>query len=218
MSTTDGDAGPRPAGPRRISGVILAAGSSRRLGRPKQLLELRGRPLLQHVIDAAAGARLDEIVVVLGHEATAIAGSITLPPNARIVTNPDHAQGLSTSLRVAIGALDPGSEAVVLLLGDQPLLSASAIRRVVDAYLAGGAPMVRTLWQGVPGHPVIVARSRWPELETARGDKGARDLLAAAPGIREIEMGAPPVADVDTWEEYLSLLGDPTEPGSARGV
>jgi molybdenum cofactor cytidylyltransferase len=188
-----------------ISGVVLAAGTSSRLGRPKQLLELRGRPLLQHAIDAAAGAGLDEVVVVLGHESERIASALELPAGARVVVNDDYASGQSTSLRTGLTSLDSRAEAAAILLGDQPGLTSAAIRKVLDAFRESDAPIVRALWQGTPGHPVVLARSEWESVRGLEGDKGARDLVAASARADVIEMDEPPVADVDTWEQYERL-------------
>jgi molybdenum cofactor cytidylyltransferase len=188
-----------------ISGVVLAAGTSSRLGRPKQLLELEGRPLLQHVVDAAVGSGLDEVVVVLGHESERIASALELPASARVVVNEDYESGQSSSLRAALDSVHPGAEATAILLGDQPGLTSAAIRKVLDAFRESDAPILRALWQGTPGHPVILARSEWASIRRLEGDKGARDLVAASARAEVIEMDEPPVADVDTWDQYEKL-------------
>jgi molybdenum cofactor cytidylyltransferase len=188
-----------------ISGVVLAAGTSSRLGQPKQLLEVRGRPLLQHAIDAAAGSELDEVVVVLGHESERIASALALPSGARVVVNDHYESGQSTSLRTGLSSVDPRADAAAILLGDQPGLTSAAIRKVLDAFRESDAPIVRALWQGTPGHPVVLARSEWESVRRLEGDKGARDLVAATARTEVIEMDEPPVADVDTWEQYERL-------------
>jgi molybdenum cofactor cytidylyltransferase len=188
-----------------ISGVVLAAGTSSRLGRPKQLLELRGRPLLQHAIDAAAGSGLDEVIVVLGHDSERVASALTLPPGIWVVVNREYEAGQSTSLRAGLESVDPEAEAAAILLGDQPLLTPPAISKVLDAFRASEATIVRALWQGTPGHPVVLARSEWDSIKKLRGDKGARDLVATSARVEVVEMGEPPVEDVDTWEQYEKL-------------
>lgn len=195
--------------------MILAAGTSTRLGRPKPTLPLRGRPLLQHVIDAAIAAGAPDVVVVLGHEAEAVRARIQVAPPARVVVNPDHASGLSSSLRAALRALDPGAAAAVILLGDQPGVPAEAIREVMRVHAATGAPVVRAAYRGRPGHPILFARAIWPRLEAVRGDRGARDLLAEMAGrVAFAEIDADPPADVDTWADYDRLGGD-APPGGA---
>jgi molybdenum cofactor cytidylyltransferase len=188
-----------------ISGVVLAAGSSTRLGTPKQLLELGGRPLLQHVVDSLAASTVDSCVVVLGHEAPAVEGALSLPPGTSVVVNPDYERGQSTSLSAGLEALDEACEAAVIVLGDQPGMSAAIVDRALETYRASDAPIVRSTFCGAPGHPVVVARSQWGLLRAATGDEGARGLLAH-PSVRvhEVEMGAP-LVDVDTWEEYERL-------------
>jgi molybdenum cofactor cytidylyltransferase len=184
---------------------MLAAGTSSRLGQPKQLLEVRGRPLLQHAIDAAAGSELDEVVVVLGHESERIASALALPSGARVVVNDHYESGQSTSLRTGLSSVDPRADAAAILLGDQPGLTSAAIRKVLDAFRDSDAPIVRAVWQGTPGHPVVLARSEWEPVQRLEGDKGARDLVAASARAEVIEMEEPPVEDVDTWEQYERL-------------
>lgn len=188
-----------------ISGLILAAGSSSRMGRPKQLLDVGGRPMLQWVIDAAHGAGLDEIVVVLGHEAATVGAALLLPAEGRTVVNPDHAAGQSTSLRAGLDALDRSSEAAVILLGDQPSVGAAHITRALEAFRVGRSPVLRSVWRGTPGHPVVVARSEWDEFRGLTGDIGARQLLSDRSRVMVLEMEAPAPPDVDTAEDYERL-------------
>jgi molybdenum cofactor cytidylyltransferase len=188
-----------------ISGLVLAAGSSSRMGSPKQLLELDGKPLLQHVIDALAAASLEEIVVVLGHAADEVEQAIALPGAARLVVNPDHGLGQSTSLRAGLEALDPAADACAIVLGDQPRMTPALVDRAVDAWRRAEAPIVRATYRGAPGHPVVASRSHWERLAAARGDEGARGLLAhPSMPVSEVEMGAP-LVDVDTWDQYERL-------------
>jgi molybdenum cofactor cytidylyltransferase len=189
-----------------ISAVVLAAGASRRLGRPKQLLELDGKPLLQHVVDACVGAGLDEVVVVLGHEAERVRAALARDRVVRTVTNASYRSGQASSLAAGLDAVDARAEAVVIVLGDQPRLSAEAIRRAVAEWQGSRAPVVRSYYGNVPGHPVVAARSAWDVLRAARGDRGARDTLAdSAIDVVRVDMGSPPLDDVDTWEQYERL-------------
>ncbi len=191
-----------------IAGVVLAAGTSSRLGRPKQLLPLQGKPLTQHVIDATIAAGLDEVVVVLGHAAEEVKAGLELPPQARIVVNPEYEAGQSTSLRTGLGALGPDVKAAVVLLGDQPGIKANVIRSVVDAYRQSGGPVVRASYEGKPGHPVLFDRKLWSELQQVEGDRGARDLLAAHPEwVATVEVKGDPPGDVDDWDDYERVSG-----------
>ena len=121
-----------------------------------------------------------------------------------MVVNPRHEEGQSTSLGVALDAMPAGATAALVLLGDQPEVRADAIRAVIAA--AGRGPVLRASYGGVPGHPVLLDRSLWPELTRGRGDAGARGLIAARderPALVEVGGTAPP--DIDTPEDYARL-------------
>jgi molybdenum cofactor cytidylyltransferase len=190
-----------------ISAIVLAAGRSTRLGRSKQLLPLGGLPLLAHVLRNAAAANLDEVVLVLGHNATTIAGAVG-DWGQRIVVNPDYAAGQSTSLRAGLAALDPRSEAAIVLLGDQPQVTRPIIDAITDTYRATGGPIVLPTYGGDRGNPVLFARLLFPELARLTGDEGARSLLAthAAEVVPIPVSDSPPPRDVDTEEDYAALV------------
>jgi molybdenum cofactor cytidylyltransferase len=198
-----------------LSGIILAAGASSRMGRPKPLLPLRGRPLLQHVLDAAVASRLDEVVLVLGNQAEAVRGALELPEASRVrtVVNADWARGQSTSLRLALRRARPSAAAAAILLGDQPGVGAALIDRVTRAFLDAGLPAARPVYSGadgsrVPGHPVLLARRIWSEVDKLGGDEGARALLAArADWLLQVPVQGEPPADIDTWEDYRRAGG-----------
>jgi molybdenum cofactor cytidylyltransferase len=193
-----------------LSGIILAAGTSTRMGRLKQLLPLGDRPLLQHVLDAAVASCLDEVILVLGHRADEIREAIQLPAErtVRVIVNPDYAQGQSTSLRLGLRAADPLAQAAAILLGDQPHVTRALIDTVAGSFFATSAPIVRPVFTGasgrrVPGHPVFLARRIWTEVEQLRGDAGARTLLAAHPDwLAEVPVASDPPGDIDSWEDY----------------
>lgn len=195
---------------RFLSGVILAAGASTRVGQPKQLLPLGDRPLLQRVLDEAAASCLDEVILVLGHRAEEIRAAIQLPSGhpIRVAINPDYTRGQSTSLRLGLRSANPRAEAAAVLLGDQPQITARLIDRVAAAFQTAGSPLVRPVYSGsggrrVPGHPVFLARRIWPEVEKLRGDQGARALLSAHPEwLLEVPVEGEPPGDIDTWEDY----------------
>jgi molybdenum cofactor cytidylyltransferase len=187
-----------------ITGVILAAGSSKRLGSPKQLLSWRGRPLLQHVIDVAAASELYEVVVVLGHEERRISAALSLPEGVRIVSNPAYESGQASSLRVGLAALPTGVDAAAIMLSDTPYLTSSLINTVVAEFDPATAPVVRPSFGQMPGHPVVVARSRWESWDELTGDRGARSLLREE-SVHEVELDGR-WADVDTWADYQALL------------
>ena len=193
-----------------LSGVILAAGGSSRMGRPKQLLPVGDRSLLQHVVDNALGSRLDEVVLVLGHHAAAVREALTPARDhrLRVVVNADPDTGQSGSLRSGLRASAERARAAAILLGDQPGVGSHLIDRVVEAFLSGDAPVVRPTYEGadgrrVPSHPVLIARRLWPELERLEGDCGANTLLTRHPDwLSTLLVPGEPPADVDTWSDY----------------
>lgn len=198
----------------RISGIVLAAGSSSRLGRPKQLLDFEGRPLLQYAIDAMEGSGLYDVVVVLGHRADEVADAVQVGPDTRIVVNPDYAQGQATSLRAGLMAVDERSEAAVVILGDQPAVDALMVRTIAETYQATGGKVVQATFGGKPNHPTLFERELWPDLQAIEGDKGAREVLKKNPEwVVRVEFGGEPPSDLDTWEDYERLTGKSrTEP------
>ena len=186
-----------------ISGIILAAGSSTRLGRPKQLLDLGGVPVLEHVVQAALSSPLDEIVLVLGHAAREIAEALPPRGRVRVALNPDHALGQSTSLKVGLRAADAESRAALILLGDQPGIRVDAIEAVLATWLRIEPLAVQAAYEGRSAHPTLFDRRVWRELEGATGDEGARVILARHPEWRALaEVGGHAPDDIDTAADY----------------
>jgi molybdenum cofactor cytidylyltransferase len=194
-------------GPSPIYGVILAAGSSSRLGRPKQLLPLGDRPVLAHTLANALAAPLDGVIVVLGHAAGTIQSQIDLAP-ARVVLNDRYAEGQSTSLRAGVAALPPDTAAALFILGDQPLIGPTIHDALIAAYRDTAAPIVQPSYDGQRGNPVLIARSLFPELLGVTGDQGARNVLRAhAAAIHTVPIpGTTPTDDLDTEDDYQRLL------------
>ena len=173
----------------RVLGLVLAAGGSTRMGRPKQLAELDGRPLLAHVLAAAAEAPLDRVVVALGGAAPEVLDRVELGRAEPLVVE-GWAAGMGHVLASTLAQAGDDWEAVVVLLGDQPLVSATAVARVVEAWRAGAGLVVTATWDGRPGHPRLFDRRLLPDLLRLTGDTGARDLVAADPGrVRRVEVG-----------------------------
>jgi len=178
------------------------------MGRTKQLLPVGDRPMIQHAVDAAEAAGVDEIVLVLGHDADRIRDALILPKRARTVVNPDFAAGQAGSLRVGLAALAADSEAAVILLGDQPGIAPDAVRAVVASYRRNPARIVRAVYAGGPGHPVLLSRDTWTEVAALEGDVGARDVIEVHPDwVVDVEVPGPSPPDVDTPEDYERLTG-----------
>jgi molybdenum cofactor cytidylyltransferase len=162
-----------------VVGLVLAAGGSTRMGRPKQLADLDGRPLLEHVLAALAAAPVDEVVVALGAGAREVAERVDLHGATPLLVE-DWAAGMGHVLARAVAGLGDRA-AVVVCLGDQPLVGPGVVARLVRAWRDGAGPVVTAAYDGRPGNPKLFDRSLLPELRRLRGDTGARDLLAAHP-------------------------------------
>ena len=185
-----------------IGGLVLAAGAAERFGGRKQLAELDGRPLLEHVLAAMAAAPLDRVVVVLGAQAEEVGAGVDLH-GAQAVVCADWREGQAASLRAGIEAL-AGAGAVVVALGDQPRISARAVERVLAAR-APGALAVRATYAGAPGHPVVLESDLFGAIARLGGDEGARSLLEGV-AVRDVAcdgLGRPD--DVDTPEQLEVL-------------
>jgi molybdenum cofactor cytidylyltransferase len=180
-----------------ISALVLAAGEGTRFGGTKQLEVVRGKPLVQHAVDAAAGAGVHEIVVVLGHDALRVRDALELPPGARSVINDRYAEGQSTSLAIGLRALDPGSQAVVVLLADQPGIQARHVSALASVFGDEHPEILRVRFRDGPG-PALLARSVWDEAAGLTGDTGARALFDADPGrVRWVAFDEDAPVDVD---------------------
>jgi molybdenum cofactor cytidylyltransferase len=191
----------RPASRSVISGIVLAAGSSRRFGATKQVVLHRGRPLAQHAVDALAAAGLGEVVVVTGHDADTVERALTLPPQGRFVRNPDHATGQSSSLAAGLHDLADDSEGTVVLLADQPGVTDAEVRALIEAFERGRSRIVRIAYTDGPG-PALLSREVYAEAGHLHGDMGARALMASHPEwVDEVAVPfrAPP--DVDRPED-----------------
>jgi molybdenum cofactor cytidylyltransferase len=192
-----------------IYGVLLAAGMSSRMGRPKQLLEWEGRPLVRHVAEAALASRLAGLVIVLGAEAEASRGALEgLGGPVQTVESADYASGQAASLRSGLGSLPASARAAVVLLVDMPLVSPALIDRIIGAYEANpGALAIVPRHKGRRGNPVLLAAALFEELRGLEGDKGARAVLERHAGQThwlDVDDAAV-ISDADTPEAYEQL-------------
>jgi molybdenum cofactor cytidylyltransferase len=192
-----------------ISAILLAAGESKRMGRPKQMLEWQGKTLLQHVLGNLINADADEIILVLGHEAEQIRKS--LPEcQIKIVINPDYKRGMSSSLRHGLLAMDPRSEAFLVLLVDQPGIGPEIINHMIRDFQQANPKrgIVRPIYRGLRGHPVLIGVRYLQEAMQLQGDEGARQILMNHPeDILEVEVDQDVILkDIDTPEEYQKWL------------
>jgi molybdenum cofactor cytidylyltransferase len=188
--------------------MILAAGSSSRLGRPKQLLPFRGRSLLRHAAETALASVCRPVVVVLGAFAERLTGELSGLP-VTVAMNQQWTEGMSSSIRAglkALGGEDAAPNAVVIILCDQPLVTARFLDRLVAVHQASGRGIVAAEYAGEAGVPALFSRAYYAELAALRGSRGAQALI-----VRNAKEGArialPEAAiDVDRLEDML-LLG-----------
>jgi molybdenum cofactor cytidylyltransferase len=200
----------KPAVPHapRIGAIVLAAGrSSRMVDRNKLFIEVDGRTMLRHAVDAALGAHLSPVVVVTGHQREQAEATVAGLP-VKVVHNPDYAEGLSTSLRAGLDALGDGVNAAIVCLGDMPRITARHLGRLAAAYnpVEGRALVVPTR-RGKRGNPVLWDRRFFAAMRTLAGDVGARHLIGEhTDELVEVEMDDDaPLLDVDTPEALAAL-------------
>jgi molybdenum cofactor cytidylyltransferase len=222
---------------RTIAALILAAGSSSRMQREqdhyhKLLLPLGQGTVLSHVLAAALASQAQPIVLVLGHQSTQVRASITpyLDTQAHrdiiITENAAYAQGMSTSLHTGIKVLlnqdhqqqddlpmqdtspFPTCDGVLVLLGDQPLITSGLLNQLIEKRYATGKRIIAPLYNGKRGNPVLFAATLFPELLTVTGDEGGRSVIEKH--RTEVETltidNSQPWYDVDTWEAYQQVL------------
>jgi molybdenum cofactor cytidylyltransferase len=198
-----------------IVAIILAAGSSSRMGRPKQVLPIGGKSLVRWAVEAAIDSRAASTIVVTGAAAEAVAGELTGLP-VQIVHNPAFAEGMSTSLRAGLRAAPPDTEAVVVLLADQPFVGAEVVNGLIELYEQRHAPIARPRYDGQPGNPVLWDRALFGELLAQTGDQGGRSVLQKhAKEVAWLDLpDARAQLDVDTPEAYASLTHCEQHPSS----
>jgi molybdenum cofactor cytidylyltransferase len=186
----------------RTSGLVLAAGGSSRLGRPKQLLPFRGATLLDHTLATARACGFDQLVVALGGSAEEVRAQVGLG-GATVVDNPGFGSGCGSSIAAAMEVVD--GDVLVLLLGDQPGVSAATVRALLAG--RGDAPLAVCRYDDGRGHPFAFSRAVFGDLRALHGDKAVWKLLDARPGeVAEVPVPGPVPLDVDTWEDYEAVL------------
>lgn len=186
-----------------VSGLILGAGASQRFGEPKQLLPFGETTLLGWVVSQARRAdQLDETIAVLGRSAEEIRRRVDFG-NTRVVENPVFTEGCASSYRAGISALDPRSEAIMIILGDQPGITPEIINRLADEWRQSDAPIALCSYEARKGHPMIFARSMFDQLEVLHGDKAAWKLVdASANAVLEVHFALPFPEDINTPEDF----------------
>jgi molybdenum cofactor cytidylyltransferase len=193
----------------RFAALVLAAGGSARLGRPKQLLPYRDGLLLDAVLDLARGVPFAQRILALGGYAGEVRAAVDTS-GFEVVLNDDFMSGCSSSIAAATAAVRADLDGVVLLLGDQPGVRAETIAAVLAG--RGAAPIAVTRYDDGIGHPFVLSRATFPALAVLRGDRGVWklvDRLGAA--VARVRVPGPVPHDVDSEEDYRALLAaEPT--------
>lgn len=189
--------------PFRCGLVLLAAGESRRMGRPKQLLQVGGKPLLRHVVESLLTAPVSPVVVVLGAHAPTIVPTLTDLP-VEIVIHAGWAEGMGSTLRMGVTALaqlEPRLQGLIVSLADQPGLTAVHLEKLLESHQQTGRSIVASTVQGRPVPPVFFSSAWFPRLRDLTGDQGARTLLQDH-SAELAHVPLPDSTDLDTPEDY----------------
>lgn len=197
------------------SGILLAAGESRRMGSPKALLLCHGQTFLERSCTAFFSAEVEELIVVLGAWESRLRPALPRHPALRTVVNPHYTLGQLSSLGCGLRALSPASDAAVVNLVDHPLVRAETIAALIASFRAAPVPISIATYQGKRGHPVLFSRQVYAELLAAPLDQGAKVVVRKDPArVRPVSLNDPGVvADIDTPQEYRRWTGLST-PGS----
>lgn len=198
----------------QVGVILLAAGSSSRLGRPKQLLQVQGKSLVQHSMAVATNAGLGPVVVVLGASAVAIAKEVQ-QPEVHTVLNEDWQEGMAASIRSGVAqllAVAPDVSAAILMVCDQPYVSANLLKNLVAAHLHTGKPIITCSYVDTFGPPTLFQKALFPGLLQLTGDVGARSILKQYAN----EVAAIPfpegVVDIDTEMDYEQVTKEQPAP------
>jgi molybdenum cofactor cytidylyltransferase len=190
----------------RVAGLVLAAGGSTRLGRPKQLLPYGDGVLLDAVLGVARQSGFTQLVVALGGSEDAVRQAVDLA-GVEIADNPDFAAGCSSSIAAAIPKLDTGTDVLVLMLGDQPGVRPETVRTLLRG--RGNAPIAVCRYDDGIGHPFAFDRSLLPDLSAMHGDKAVWKLLEQrAADVVEVTVPGTIPTDVDTEDDYRKVLAE----------
>ena len=195
---------PSPPAEIFVTGLVLGAGGSKRLGRPKQLLPYGDRTLLEHALDTARACNFNQLVVPIGGAADEVRERVDLT-GAEVVVNYAYGSGCSSSIAAALSAVDPRCEVLVLMLGDQPGVTPATVQALLEG--RGDAPLAVCRYDDGRGHPLALHRSVFAQLANLHGDKGVWRLLDERAGdVVEVPIAGPVPLDVDTREDYEAVL------------
>ena len=193
-----------------VTGLVLGAGGSARLGRPKQLLPYGDTTLLGHVAGVARACAFDQLIVAIGGAAGEVRATVDLA-GTDVVQNDAYGAGCSSSIAAALHRLDPRCVVLVLLLGDQPGVTPGTVAALLAG--RGGAPVAVCRYDDGPGHPIAFSHSMFGELAALHGDRGVWRLLDRHTGaVAEVPVAGPIPLDVDTEADYQAVLASAPSP------
>ena len=204
------------------SALVLAAGGSARLGRPKQLLDWGGRPLLEGVVTTVTAWPVSGVVVVIGAEADAVLAGVDFPDEVTVLLNEEWEEGMASSLRAGLDALTRwgGPDWTFVVLADQPHIPPEVPGRLLEAAAITHRRAVVPVYRYQRGNPVLVSRALWPRLMSLEGDRGASGLFDAHPEwVEEVRFDLSMPRDIDTPLDAEEVLPGrpPPSPGSGNG-
>jgi molybdenum cofactor cytidylyltransferase len=186
-----------------VAGLVLAAGGSRRLGRPKQLLPFGPATLLDHTLSTARHCRFRQLLVAIGGAADDVRAGVDLS-GAEVVVNDGYQAGCSSSIAVAMAAIDRRADLLVLLLGDQPGVTSETVAALVAG--RGDAALAVCRYDDGLGHPFCFSRDLFETLQGLHGDKAVWKLVAAGgDAVAKVHVEGPVPIDVDTWADYEAV-------------
>jgi molybdenum cofactor cytidylyltransferase len=176
------------------------------MGKPKQLLKVGRTTLLEAVLEKVTRSNVDEVILVLGSSANRIVRHAVVG-RSRIVLNKDFLKGMSTSLKAGLGAVNPESDAVLVILADQPLLSENTLNSMIETYAKTRSPIVAPKFHGTRGNPILFDRSLFSELQSLTGDRGARSVVERHPDLvlEVLVEDEGVILDIDTKEDYIRV-------------
>jgi molybdenum cofactor cytidylyltransferase len=194
----------------KLAGILLAAGSSTRMGRLKQLLPLGGKTLIERTLEQTLASELNKIVLVLGHRAEEVDKSLPAAlkvPRLSIVNNVHYMRGMSSSIIAGLSAVEKSHDHIMILLADMPGVDSRSINHLIRQYLLSGLPLGAVKVGKRRSHPVILSRSFYGALHKLRGDVGAKGIFEANAGrVCLVEPDSRyDDGDIDTRQDYLSL-------------
>ncbi len=190
----------------KVAAVVLAAGMSRRMGTPKQLMQIHGKTILEHTLHNVRASAVGEIVLVLGYAAEDVLKAVPVD-GLKVVRNQDYEQGMGTSLRSGLAAVDGEASAALIVLADQPFIKPDTINQLITCHQQAKPQIIIPVHNGFRGNPVLLDRSVFPELQNLSGDVGCRTIFGShTENIRKLAVNDIGILlDIDNQEEYKKL-------------